>query len=94
MKKTYIQGEIERYALYVGIERVHGGWIMETGGEPNTLEYMEEALSDANDADEYNAIEAELDEINAIIDDPTTPWEELREEDVEYIEDTLRAWGI
>lgn len=30
----------------------------------------------------------------ALIADPTTPWEYCEEEDKEYINDTLKAWGI
>lgn len=96
MKKTYISyinncAEIETYrydgseayALYVGIDAVYGGWILETGGDPTCLNELEQA-----------AAEAEITAINEIIADPTTPWEDLSEEDLEYIQDTLESWGI
>lgn len=32
--------------------------------------------------------------IDALIADPATPWEACDEEDKEYINDTLKGWGI
>ena len=84
MKKTYFYNEdtSERFALYVGIDRVYGGWIKETGGDPITLNDLEEIGS-----------EEEIEAINATIADPSTPWESLTDEDEEYVNDYLVAWG-
>lgn len=32
----------ERYYLYVGISELYGGWMLETCGNPDTLEALEE----------------------------------------------------
>ena len=96
MKKTYFYNEntSEWLALYVGIDRVYGGWIEETGGDPITLNDLEDALSQAPDEDTEDAIQKELAFVNATLADPSTPWEPLEPEDEEYIHDTLVAWGI
>lgn len=94
MKKTYVQYtdntvELSRYdgsemfALYIGVKPVYGEYILETGGGATCLNELE----DAEDA-------ALIDQIAAIISDPSTPWESLEEEDTQYISDTLDAWGI
>lgn len=83
MKKTYIENEIERNALYVGIPSVYGEWILETSGDPISLNELEDA-----------GCEEEIEKINAIIASPNTAWEDLTDEDAEYIADTLKSWGI
>lgn len=83
MQKTYIIINGERFALYTGIESVYGGYLLETNGGATCLNELE----DAEDT-------ALIDQINAVIADPTTPWEPLEEEDTQYIRDTLDAWGI
>lgn len=91
MKKAYITDETtsEAYALYVRINAVYGGWIMETGGNPTCLNELEEAASDGNES-----AETLINSINELIADPTTLWEDLSEEDQEYILDTLESWGL
>lgn len=102
MKKTYIScancgTEVasyrndgsEAYALYVGIDAVYGGWIMETGGDPTCLNELEEAVSNG-----INTAEAEINAINEIIANPSTSWESLNFEDQEYIRFTLKSWGL
>lgn len=96
MKKTYIQYDEhltsafisrhdgnEQFALYIDVEAVYGGWLLETGGNPTCLNELEDAECDSM-----------IRSINEIIADPETPWECLKEEDEEYIQDTLTAWGI
>ena len=93
MKKTYVQYDatytldngdsIERYALYVGLSNVYGGYILETAGDPTCLNELED-----------NGCETEIAALDQIINDPTTPWQELTEDDLSYIADTLTAWGI
>ena len=43
---------------------------------------------------EDNGCETEIAALDQIINDPATPWEDLTQDDVEYISDTLTAWGI
>lgn len=81
MKKTCITIGAEGYALYAGIDAVYGGWILETGGDPTTL----------NELEEFEA-EADIASINAIIAAPNTPWEEVDEDDLEYIQEWLEIW--
>lgn len=91
MKKTYFTSEStsEAYALYVGIDAVYGGWIMETGGDPTCLNELEEAVSNGVDGAEAN-----INAINEIIASQATPWEDLDEEDLEYIQEWLEIWGL
>lgn len=90
MKKTYLQrdekngvelsrfGGDPKYTLYNGIEELSGGWLLETGGDPVTVET----------APELEEI------ITKIINSSRTPWEPITPEDREYIADTLAAWGL
>lgn len=83
MKKTYIESNNERFALYTSIESVYGGFLLETNGGATCLNELEDS-----DSDEL------IEQINAIISDTATPWESLNEEDEQYIADTLKAWGL
>lgn len=85
MKKTYITDPetSERCALYVGIDQLYGGWLLETSGDPTTLNELEDA--DCTD---------EIDAITAIITTPGTYWEPTTAEDAKYISGWLRTWGI
>lgn len=91
MKKTYITNEnaSETFTLYVGIDAVYGGWIMETSGDPTCLNELEESVSDGNES-----AEALINSIGELISDPATPWEPLSFEDKEYIRFTLESWGL
>lgn len=84
MKKAYITNEnaTGTFALYVGIDALHGGWLLETGGDPTTLNELEEAQA-----------EADIAAINNVIADPDTPWEELKKENLEYVREWLEIWG-
>ena len=82
MKKTYINNDI----LYTGIDRIYGGWLLTTEGDPTTLNELEDANNDASDR--------EISKINETLTDPSTAWEECDEEDLEYINGWLEAWGI
>ena len=73
----------EQFSLYADIDSVDGGWLLETSGSITCLNELEAAGS-----------EAMINAISEIVDDPTTPWEELSDEDAENIRDTLAAWGI
>lgn len=73
----------ERFYLYTGIDELYGGWMLETGGNPDTLAALEDCGGDELIA-----------EINAAISSPKTEWEPLTEDDSEYIAGYLEAWGI
>lgn len=83
MKKTYTSNG---NTLYTGIDRIYGGWLLTTGGDPTTLNELENAQN--ADADQ------EIAEINAIISDPSTPWEECDAKDTAYILEWINIWGI
>lgn len=83
MKKTYTSNG---NTLYTGISRIYGGWLLTTEGDPTTLNELEDANNDATDQ--------EIAEINEILADPSTVWEEVNEEDAEYINGWLDTWGI
>ena len=76
----------KEYNLYSGIDAVYGGWLLETEGEPLTLNDLE----DANDDEGLELIA----KINEIIADPNTSWEPLTEEDEEYVSGILEAWRL
>lgn len=99
MRKTYVQfiegtnGEIEwyrhdsgteRFALYDDIEKLHGGWLMETSGNPITLTTLEETDNS----------EKIIESINHIRNSISTDWNTLTEEDKEYISDFLAECSI
>ena len=92
MRKTYVQfinaanGEVESYRYGSGEERftLHGGWLMETSGDPITLTTLEEA-------DNSEKIIASIDRVLSSIG---TDWKVLTEEDEEYIADFLAECGI
>lgn len=93
MKKVYVNGNGkldasptgETFALYYGIDAVYGDYILETGGDPTCLDALEEAGDDT---------EALRNAIDALIDDPATPWEECDADDEAYVAEWLRIWGI
>lgn len=94
MKKTTVQfndssviasrfdGE-EQFYLYAGVDAIYGGWLLETGGTPICLNDLEDAGG-----------EAMIAAIHSILEDPSTDWEDLNDEDVSYISDTLNSWGL
>lgn len=87
MKKTLFridENSGERFYLYTGIDGLYGEWLLETGGDPDTLEALEESGN----------CEDLIAEINAAIADPKSYWEPLTSSDLEYINDYLSAWGI
>ena len=87
MKKTYVEvSGAEKKTLFADIAAVYGGWLCEWCGVPYCLNELEEAQNEES----YK----EIKEIEEIISDPATYWEECSKEDVEYINDTLYAWGI
>lgn len=73
----------ESFTLYTGVSAVYGEYILGTGGNPTSLEELE-------DAGDENAVT----DIAAILADPTTPWEECTDEDYKYVALTLLNWGI
>lgn len=87
MKKTLFEVGISGCCyLYVGIEPVYGGFILETGGDPITLNDLEDA--NTPECDEI------IQNINNFISNPNTYWEPCNEEDEEYVLGYLEAWGI
>lgn len=82
MKKARIGNE----TLYNGISRIWGGWLLTTEGDPTALNELE----DAQNAD----ADREIEEINAIISDPSTHWEECDAESAEYVLKWINIWGI
>lgn len=95
MKKTYVQynenGNVEAYAygsgaerveLYAGVDQLYGGWVLRADYAVtlNTLE--DEGAEDMIAA------------VNEIMASGSTCWEDLTEEDDEYIADFLNECGI
>lgn len=66
--------------IYSGIERVYGGWIATTEGNPVTLNELEDA-----------GAEEEIARIDSLIEE--NDGEELTAADIEYIDDWLKIWG-
>nr|DAR73173.1 MAG TPA: hypothetical protein [Caudoviricetes sp.] len=93
MKKVYVNGNGkldasqtgEAFALYYGIEAVYGDYILETGGNPTCLNELEDAGDEA---------EALRNAIDALIDDPATPWQACDAADEAYVAQWLRIWGL
>ena len=81
MKKITLCNEIEKETLYVGIDAIHGGWLLTTGGDPTCLNELEDCQADD-----------EIERINAIIGDPSTPWEPCDQEDEAYIREWLEIF--
>lgn len=73
----------ESFHLYVGVNAVRGEYIVETSGDPITLEALE-------DGGDENAVA----DIAAILSDPATPWDACTEKDFEYVAEWLDVWGI
>lgn len=78
-----------RFALYNGVPELDGGWMMETNGDP----VAENGLTDTP-ASMDDCCATELSSIRTILSDPLAPWESANAEDVAYISDWLKAWGI
>lgn len=83
MKKFVIKVDGETFSLYAGIDAVSGGWLLETNGGAT----CQNELEDAGAVDTLEAIER-------LLADQSTPWEDCDEQDVEYINSTLEAWGL
>ncbi len=81
MKKMHIIENAETQTLYADIERVYGGWIKTTGGDPFALNDLEEVGADA-----------EIAKINTLLN--ADGWEDCDADDIEYINETLADWGI
>ena len=81
MKKISCAVNGTTQSIYSGIDRVYGGWIATTEGNPTCLNELEEA-----------GAASEIKMINALIS--TGEEEDLSADDIEYINSTLEAWGI
>ena len=81
MKKITYSVNGTTQTIYYGIERVYGGWIATTEGNPATLNELEDA-----------GAEGEIARINSLIAE--NEGEEITEEDTEYINEWLEIWGI
>lgn len=75
----------ERFYLYTGINWLYGGWMLETGGDPDTLETLEEC---------GGTCAGLIAKVNAAISSQRTEWEPLTRDDLAYIAGYLEAWGI
>lgn len=93
VKKVYIdeKGELHRpfsgeecFELYFPVTPLDGEYLWRFAGG-QTFISLEEAGDGTEDL---------RNKIDALIADPATPWEPCDEEDKEYINDTLEAWGI
>ena len=80
MKKITYSVNGTTQSIYFGIERVYGGWIATTEGNPVALNELE----DAGDEDEIARIDSLIEENDG---------EELTKEDIEYINEWLEIWG-
>lgn len=88
MKKTLFsisENSGERFYLYAGITGLYGGWMLETCGNPDTLETLEDC---------GGACAGLIAKISATISSPRTEWEPLSPDDLAYISGYLEAWGI
>lgn len=77
--------------LYTGIDRVYGGWMLTTEGEPFTLENLEDMEGDARTEKEVqyaSRLRAEIESLVSRAD------EALDESDEAYITDNLETWGL
>lgn len=93
VKKVYIDenGELhrpfsgeDRFELYCPVPPLVGGYLWRFAGGQTLI-----SLEDAGDGTEDLR-----NKIDALLADPATPWKPCDEEDKEYINDTLKAWGI
>lgn len=90
MKKTLFKESVAGGCyLYVDIEPVYGGFILETGGDPITLNDLEEGVADG-----ITECEKLIETINNIVANPNTYWEPCDDDDEEYVSDYINAWGI
>ena len=88
MKKTLFgNSEMGNNYLYAGVEDVYGEFVLETGGDPVTLNDLEEGAADTD-------CKALIETIRSVIADPDTCWEPCSKEDERYISDWLDIWGI
>ena len=93
MKKVFIDenGEIYRpfsdeecFEFYYPVTSLYGKYLWRFAGGI-TLNDLEEQGDEDEDL---------RGKINALIENPATPWEDCDEEDKEYVNDTLKGWGI
>lgn len=80
MKKITYSVNGTTQTIYSGIERVYGGWIATTEGNPVTLNELEDA-----------GAEGEIARIDSLIKE--NYGEDLTAEDIEYINEWLDIWG-
>lgn len=81
--EVYRFNGVESESLYIGIDELEGGFMLDTGNEPTTLVALE-------NADAFECIE----QIKAIINDESTPWEAVNEDGINHIKEWLEIWGI
>ena len=88
MKKTLFENsETGSHYLYAGAEEVYGEFVLETEGDPVTLNDLEEGAADTD-------CKILIETIQGVIADPDTCWEPCSKEDERYISDWLDIWGI
>lgn len=80
MKKITYSVNGTTQTIYSDIDRVYGGWIATTEGNPVTLNELEDA-----------GAEEEIARIDSLIDE--NDGEELTTDDIEYLNEWLEIWG-
>lgn len=89
-KKTLFESiGVENHYLYIGIDKLYGEFILETCGNPITLNDLEEGVTDG-----IAACGKLIETINNVIADPNTYWKPCDEEDEKYVSDYIETWGI
>lgn len=81
-----------RQTIFYGIEWLYGGWMITTCGDPATLNDYENRISEAEDADEYAAIEAEKNAIEELIE--RDEGEDITAEQLVYLNEWREIWGL
>lgn len=78
--------------LFYGIDWLYGGWMITSCGNPVTLNDYENQMPEAEDADEYAAIESEKNAIEELI--AADKGEPVTAEQLAYLNEWREIWGI
>lgn len=72
------------FELYCGLDTtIDGGWLVCSNGEP-----VGEGVLGGDEGEEI------IDAVRAILDDESTPWYSIDEDDAEYLAEYFNIWGI
>ena len=77
------KGCTEQHKLYRGIPELNGGWLLQTRGDPITLEMLE-------NADDETTIK----KINQMLNDDEYGWWDADGEDYQYVSRWLDIWNL